>query len=231
MLSTTVIDPIGLFRNYGLAAVLFFAFCLLHTGGAHESFKDWLSSVTGPFFVKYFWRITYCIASWILFYPLFVHQFFLAEPQYYLPLVALPSWWYGFMVASKLGGLVLVYWAFFQFDYLSFVGVRQMWEGLGILRGKETPASEVSVAGVDRLEIRGVYKYVRHPMLAGSFLLWIPRELTVTSLIAYFFVASYIFIGSYLEERRLIQNFGSQYLEYRASVGAFFPKIKLGRSV
>jgi hypothetical protein len=220
----------ALFQNYGLAATLFFAFCLLHTGGADESFKTWLTSKVGPFFVEYFWRVTYCIGSWVLLYPLFFHQFYNVDPQYFLPLATVPTWWFPVDVLLMLLGVIITYWAFFQFDYLSFVGLRQMWRGIEILRGKKVDESNLSVAGVDRLEIRGIYKLIRHPMLTGALLLTIPRVVTVNSVAIFFFITTYVAIGSYIEERRLIKNFGRQYLDYKASVGAFFPKLKKVRS-
>jgi protein-S-isoprenylcysteine O-methyltransferase Ste14 len=37
---------------------------------------------------------------------------------------------------------------------------------------------------------------------------------------------TYMLIGAYYEERRLIRIFGEQYVEYRRQVGAFFPRLR-----
>lgn len=76
------------------------------------------------------------------------------------------------------------------------------------------------------LKTDGILKYVRHPIYAGTilvvigFFLYIPNLPTLVSCTCTFI---YLPIGMYLEERKLIKEFGQEYLEYKRKVPAIVP--------
>jgi protein-S-isoprenylcysteine O-methyltransferase Ste14 len=78
------------------------------------------------------------------------------------------------------------------------------------------------------LTISGLYKYVRHPLYFGTILLFIglfflypSSELIVINVIVFI----YLIIGSRLEEKKLVDEFGSQYLTYKKEVKGLIPFI------
>lgn len=81
-----------------------------------------------------------------------------------------------------------------------------------------------------RLVVRGVYRYVRNPMISGVILILIGeaiamRSRDVLSWAAAFFLINLIYIPL-LEEEFLIQRFGDDYLEYRRHVPRWVPRTR-----
>lgn len=81
----------------------------------------------------------------------------------------------------------------------------------------------------ERLSREGLYRYVRHPLYLGTILLclgfwlFIPNVLNLVSVLCIFL---YLKVGIRLEERKLIQKFGDEYIRFRKVVPAIFPDIK-----
>ena len=73
-----------------------------------------------------------------------------------------------------------------------------------------------------------LYRFLRHPMYCGIILCYIfsttiITEIFVTNLIC---IIIYIEIGSYFEEKVLIQEFGEEYLEYKKNTYKYLPFIR-----
>ena len=70
---------------------------------------------------------------------------------------------------------------------------------------------------------------IRYPLYTGTILLFLgyfiynPLLVNLVSLVA---LLAYLPFGIRLEEKKLIQQFGDEYLEYKKSTPALFPKIK-----
>lgn len=80
----------------------------------------------------------------------------------------------------------------------------------------------------NKFKADGILQYIRHPIYAATilitiaFFLFSPTWATAESAAC---ILIYLFIGMWLEERKLIATFGSKYLEYRGQVPAIFPKL------
>jgi len=73
--------------------------------------------------------------------------------------------------------------------------------------------------------VRGIYKYIRHPMYAGAILfLFAKPEMSVNSFHVALAVSLYFIIGSRLEEKRMLVEH-PDYAGYQQQVGAFVPKL------
>jgi protein-S-isoprenylcysteine O-methyltransferase Ste14 len=78
----------------------------------------------------------------------------------------------------------------------------------------------------------GIYKYVRHPQYSGFMLMiigfLIQWPTIITLIMAPILLIMYVKLAK-KEERKMIENFGQEYVEYREQVPAFFPlNIKKG---
>lgn len=82
--------------------------------------------------------------------------------------------------------------------------------------------------GEEEFVTTGILKYVRHPLYSATILLVMgyflfdPTLSTLTSAVCIFV---YLPIGIYLEEKKLIEQYGNRYLQYKKEVPAIVPKI------
>ncbi|CAG1008040.1 methanethiol S-methyltransferase [Anaerolineales bacterium] len=157
-----------------------------------------------------FYRLAYNIFAGISFLPILYLMTTLPNRMVY----EVPSPWNLVMFGGQLLSLVLLVLAFLQTDGLSFVGLRQLFE------------EEKSGA----LVVHGLYKVVRHPLYTFSLLfLWLSPSVSQNSLTVYIGATLYILIGTYLEERKLLSEFGEAYANYKKSTPMLIPGLVFGR--
>jgi len=73
----------------------------------------------------------------------------------------------------------------------------------------------------------GMHRCVRHPLYSVSMLLLAGVVLlfpTLSVIVSAVAIVVYLFIGTWLEERKLIAEYGQAYREYKKQVPMFFPK-------
>jgi protein-S-isoprenylcysteine O-methyltransferase Ste14 len=105
-------------------------------------------------------------------------------------------------------GIFIVKRAFRNYGFKAFIGLKK--EGDPVLK------------------ISGLQSKIRHPLYTGTLLLVLgyvlfnPLMVNLVSLIS---VLIYLPFGIRFEEKKLIQMFGSEYLDYKKSVPALIPRI------
>lgn len=112
-------------------------------------------------------------------------------------------------------GTVVLTHAFFTVDLREFLGLEQYEQ-----------RKNYEAQGQSTLIRSGWYAYVRHPFYFGTVLMLIGAWLIIPSLAMLTLVAAtivYLPFGIYLEERKLIQEFGDAYRRYRKEVKAVIP--------
>lgn len=118
----------------------------------------------------------------------------------------------GISILSFMIGLSILAAAFRVFDKKEFFGLKEI---------KESHGQQVLI-------LSGIYQYIRHPLYSATFFLLITLILWMPSYAnALFFIISiiYIEIGSRLEEKKLIEIFGSDYVNYSKRVKRYLPFI------
>ncbi len=217
--------------DYWPSVAAFAVFGLLHSVGAQEPFKNALARWTSPFFVDYLWRLVYCgLSYWALYYGVAtLHWARNIDNDVWL--VAYPDWLWQIIVVLHLGSIVLLYAAFMQNDYLEFLGFKQAYRGLLTILGKAPPGPDLELFGTHRLEVRGVYGWVRHPMMVGGFLFLMTSGPSLNNIVYTALYTAYMVIGGYFEEKRMIKVFGEDYRRYQRQVGAFLPRAKRRREI
>jgi protein-S-isoprenylcysteine O-methyltransferase Ste14 len=77
-----------------------------------------------------------------------------------------------------------------------------------------------------RLNIRGPYRWVRHPLYLFSILMiWSCPDITGDRLLFNVMWTTWIIVGAFLEERDLAACFGETYRQYQTKVPMLIPKI------
>ncbi|MEQ8362345.1 MAG: NnrU family protein [Cyclobacteriaceae bacterium] len=75
---------------------------------------------------------------------------------------------------------------------------------------------------------KGILSSVRHPIYSGTILIAIGYWLfspTLPTTVSVICILAYLPIGIYLEERKLIKQFGERYVKYKRDVPALIPKL------
>ena len=100
-----------------------------------------------------------------------------------------------------------------RYDLAQFLGIRQVREN-----------STCSLLSDDcRLDTGGILGMVRHPWYAGGILIVWGRNLDMAAILTNLVITGYFIIGAYLEERKLLVEFGEEYIDYQRQVSMLFP--------
>lgn len=187
-------------------AILFSVFAGMHSILARERPKKLVSRIVGESFV----RITYVIFSGITLAPVLL----LWRPvsgEIWQAKGAVSWFLTGVYLASILG----LFYVASCFDYLEFLGLRQVERRL---TGKpETPPV---------LSVKGPYGYCRHPMyLALLAVFWVGPVMTFGRLEFAFLGTMYLLIGLRLEEGNLRRELGTDYDLYCKHVPMLIPSL------
>jgi len=209
--------------DYGASIIAFTIFGLLHSVGAQEPFKKNLAGWVTPFFVDHFWRMIYCgLSYWALYYGIATLHW-ARNTEHDIWLITYPDWLWQVIVVLHLGSIAFLYSAFLQSNYLEFLGLKQAYSGLQKLFGKTTSCDNIELFGTHRLEVKGVYSWVRHPMMVAGFLFLLTSGPSLNNIVYLAMYFIYMLIGGYYEEKRMIKIFGDGYRRYQRRVGAFVP--------
>jgi len=101
------------------------------------------------------------------------------------------------------------------------IGIQQTGSAsfLGISQLFDRPANESA-----KLVKSGFYRYVRHPLYSFSLaILWFMPYMSFNILAFNIGATLYLTIGSILEEKKLVEEFGETYVAYRQRTPMFFP--------
>ena len=215
----------SLFNDYGASVIAFALFGLLHSVGAQESFKNTLARWISPFFVDHFWRLIYCGLSYYALYVGIATLHWARNSANDVWLFAYPDWLWQMIIVLHLASIALLYAAFLQSDYLEFLGFKQAFHGLLRIFGKmsQQPAADLTLFGTQRLEVTGVYAWVRHPMLVAGLLFLLTSGPSLNNIVYCAMYSVYMVIGGYYEEKRMLRIFQDDYRHYQHRVGAFLP--------
>jgi protein-S-isoprenylcysteine O-methyltransferase Ste14 len=91
--------------------------------------------------------------------------------------------------------------------------------GISQLRG----ASSGGLAPGGEIDSRGVLGLVRHPWYTAVVLLLWAGDLDMAALVGNGVLTLYIVVGTLLEERKLLHEYGDAYRDYQARVSMFLP--------
>ena len=156
-----------------------------------------------------FYRLFFNTFSVATFIPLLIYSRLLrTEPLFR---------WEGYMHIAQYSLIILAVVLFLagarHYSMLHFLGIQQ------ILRKR----SGVSLTGSGEFDSRGVLSVVRHPWYLATFILLWARDLDPVGLTVNAVLSAYLLIGTLLEERKLVLEFGDKYKLYQRQVSIFIP--------
>jgi methanethiol S-methyltransferase len=181
-----------------LAWLLYFA---VHSALASLAAKDWIAT-HWPRFAPYY-RLAYnLVASLLLIPPLWLSHTSQAAPLWT---------WHGIgrWVADglALAAITGFWWSLRYYDIREFLGLSQAHD----------PGHS------QRFSLSPFHRFVRHPWyFFGLVIIW-TRDMSLAWLVSCLAITLYLAIGSRLEERKLVAEFGEPYRRYRRCVPGLIP--------
>lgn len=189
-------------KEYILLAAGWGVYFSIHSILATKYFKDFVKGISITGFRLY--RLVYSSLSVLGLVGLLVLNGFI-QARYFLDPFGITR--YLSLMLTTLGVIVISR-AFKEYSLSSFIGVRE--ENNKFIRS-------------------GILNKVRHPIYSGTILVVIGFLLfnpTLATLVSTCCIFGYLPIGIYLEEKKLIIQFGSEYLSYKKEVPSLIPRVK-----
>jgi protein-S-isoprenylcysteine O-methyltransferase Ste14 len=125
--------------------------------------------------------------------------------------------WNGY---SRIGQVILLLIAvllFFlggrHYDASQFLGIKQIKVG----------TSNKVLTDTGELDTSGVLGITRHPWYFASILFIWARQLDVSAILVNVLLTAYLIVGTYLEEKKLVREFGDKYIAYQQRVSILIP--------
>jgi len=193
--------------SYVVLAVSWIAWCVLHSAMICPSVTTYLKGRFKRAFP--FYRLLFNVVALATMTPIVLY-----ERSFHR------GWelcWQGTGGIIHVFLLGVAFWLFFSgarhYDLWQFLGIRQIRGGI----------STKSLTGSHELDTRGILGIIRHPWYAGGLILVWTRDLTAATLITNIILTVYLIVGTYLEERKLIMEYGDKYRAYQERVPMFIP--------
>jgi methanethiol S-methyltransferase len=197
--------------EYLLIALLWTGYCLLHSFLISIRFTDLMTRLLKNYYA--FYRIFFVFISVVLIIPLINHTNQLDNNMIitYGPLLNVIR----YILIS--GSLLMFSWAFFfNYDSLSFFGIRQILNFGKI--NKANPSEEI--------KRNGLLGVIRHPMYLSLIIYLWCQIFTVSDIIVNIVLTIYIIIATRLEEKKLVLEVGDAYVKYQQEVPMFITFIE-----
>jgi len=197
--------------NYLYIVLIWTLYCVLHSYMISIRFTNLMKRILKRYYA--FYRLFYVIVSTALLFPVFHYTGQLASEviiTYHPP-------WSIIRIMVMIGSMLILLKALFMdYDALSFVGVRQL------LNFRKQPAN------IDKgINKRGLLGIVRHPMYFSAILYFWCQTFRWTDIVANLVLTAYMIIGTLLEERKLVLEFGESYIRYQKEVPMLIPFLKI----
>ncbi len=195
--------------DYVILIALWIGWCFLHSSMISLSVTKYFKDRLGKFFR--FYRLFYNLVSLITFTLLYFYSGVREGSLFFR--------WEGGLVVFQLllamTGVFLFVAGGRNYDILHLFGLRQLTPG--------KTKNDLSENG--EMDTSGIHGITRHPWyLGGIILLWTGiREIYVSTFIVNIILTIYLVIGTILEERKLVIEFGETYRNYQKKVSMLLP--------
>lgn len=194
-------------REYLILIFIWVFWCTLHSFMISTSITNFLKSRLGSLYR--FYRLLFNAVSIITIIPVLVYSYSVKSEILFR--------WEGLYIIFQAIIVVISFYFFYSgakyYDGLQFLGIRQIKE--------DNLHKLLSQSG--QLDTKGILCVTRHPWYLGSILIIWVRDLSHKTIVENLILVIYLIVGTILEERKLIAEFGDQYREYQKRVSMLFP--------
>ena len=199
--------------KYVYITILWAAYCALHSYLISIGFTDFLTRRLKQYYA--FFRIFYIVVSIALIIPLINYTTQLDTQIIIVDGLTLSI----VRKVLTVGSLLIFFWAFFfDYDSLSFFGIRQI---LNFRKTAETHPPE--------LKRNGLLGIMRHPMYFALIIFLWSGTYRMVDIVVNCILTLYVIIGTILEERKLLLEFGDVYKKYQREVPMLIPFMNPGK--
>ncbi len=193
--------------KYLILALFWIFFCIIHSFLISITVTDYLKRKLNKSYR--FYRLFYNFISIITLILAVTYAGTIKEEPFFI--------WNGYLFPIKIFILLLAVMLFISgfkhYSISEFFGFRQIKEGV----------LNKSISKTGKLDTSGILGIIRHPFYSATFLLFWSSDLDAARLIINIIISIYLVIGTILEERKLILDFGKSYIDYRKKVSMFIP--------
>ena len=193
--------------KYIILARLWISYCTLHSAMITPRITNFLRIKLEESY-KYY-RLFYNAVALVLLIPVVFYTYSIRQTPFFM--------WEGYLLPVRFlllaAGLFLLYAGARQYDMSTFLGLKQIKESI--------THNLINTTG--QLNSSGILGVVRHPFYAAIFPLIWATNLDFTFLIVNCILSIYAIIGTLLEEKKLVQEFGDEYRAYQYRVSMLFP--------
>ena len=198
--------------NYLLITLIWIAYCSLHSYLISIRFTKLMMRTLKSYYA--FYRLFYVLISIVLLFPVIHYTSQLKSDI----IIAYHPPWSLFRYALLVCSLGMFLKAFiFDYDAMSFFGLRQI---------SDFSKKKIISAG-QGIKKSGLLGIVRHPMYFAVILFLWCQTFRLSDIVANIVLTAYIIIGTRLEERKLVLEFGDSYVQYQREVPMLIPFTKL----
>ena len=199
-------EPID-YTKYLILSLLVISWCVLHSAMISISVTEYFKKLLGS---KYrFYRLFFNIIAILTLIPVALFASSIRTQAIFH--------WDGYMRIGQVLLLVIAVLLFFlggrHYDIRQVLGFNQIKEG----------TSNKAITDSGELDTSGVLGITRHPWYLATILLIWARQMDVSAIIVNVILTSYLIVGTYLEEKKLVKEFGEKYLTYKKRVSMILP--------
>jgi protein-S-isoprenylcysteine O-methyltransferase Ste14 len=192
-----------------MLALLWIAYCVIHSALISITVTDFLKRALGDNYR--FHRLFFNIFSVTTLVPLLMYSHSACwKTELFFA-------WKGYVRIIQYGlmalGVILVITGARHYNMFQFLGIQQI-----LKRRSGTAMTETG-----EFDSNGVLGIVRHPWYLAVFILFWARDLNLAGFIINVILSAYLLIGTLLEERKLVLEFGQKYKAYQRQVSMFIP--------
>jgi protein-S-isoprenylcysteine O-methyltransferase Ste14 len=180
-----------------------------HSWLASQRIKDWTREAFGPTTDRWY-RLAYNVAAGLMLLPLLPMLVWLPDRVLY----TMSSPWLWLALLGQLVAVLGILYGLWLTNIWHFLGLCQLFDMP--LDGREDCRPP--------LVIFGMYRWVRHPLyFLGLVVIWLTPQMTVNRLALFAGLSIYLYVGTFFEERRLVNEFGDSYRAYQHQVPRLIP--------
>ena len=192
---------------YLFIALLWILWCGLHSTLITKTVTDYAKNKLG--YQYRFYRLIFNTISLITFIPLLYYSISHRGP--------LVFGWEGSLMIVKYFLLAMSIYLFIagarHYSMSQFIGIHQI----------KTGQTDQTLSENNTFNISGILSVIRHPWYTSGIMIIWSSDIYLSNLLNNIVISIYFVVGAFLEERKLLLEFGDKYREYQKNVSMLIP--------